>query len=73
MMPDDELNALKDRISQMSDNELLEIVEVEYIGRLSHQICRIRNRVWVMVAPDHRNKRIKTRAWNCSCRPGNGI
>jgi len=30
MMPDDELNALKDRISQMSDNELLEIVEVEY-------------------------------------------
>jgi hypothetical protein len=28
-MSDEELNALKDRISQMSDNELLKIVEVE--------------------------------------------
>lgn len=30
MFPDDELNELKDRISQMSDRELLQIVEVEY-------------------------------------------
>lgn len=30
MIPDDELNALKDRISQMSDHELLKIVEVEH-------------------------------------------
>ena len=30
MFQDDELNELKDRISQMSDRELLQIVEVEY-------------------------------------------
>jgi len=30
MFPVDELNELKDRISQMSDRELLRIVEVEY-------------------------------------------
>lgn len=30
MFPDEELSALKDRISQMSDRELLQIVEVEY-------------------------------------------
>jgi hypothetical protein len=30
MFMDDELNELKDRISQMSDRELLRIVEVEY-------------------------------------------
>jgi len=30
MIPDEDLNALKDKISQMSDNELLKIVEVEY-------------------------------------------
>lgn len=30
MFPDDELSELKDRISQMSDRELLQIVEVEY-------------------------------------------
>jgi len=30
MFADDELNELKDRISQMSDRELLRIVEVEY-------------------------------------------
>lgn len=30
MFPDDELNNLKERISQMSDRELLQIVEVEY-------------------------------------------
>ncbi len=30
MFPDDELNELKDRISQMSDRQLLQIVEVEY-------------------------------------------
>ena len=30
MFMDDELNELKDRISQMSDRELLQIVEVEY-------------------------------------------
>jgi hypothetical protein len=30
MFPDDELNQLQDRISQMSDKELLRIVEVEY-------------------------------------------
>lgn len=30
MFVDDELNELKDRISQMSDRELLQIVEVDY-------------------------------------------
>ena len=30
MFQDDEFNELKDRISQMSDRELLQIVEVEY-------------------------------------------
>ena len=30
MFPDEELRELKDRISQMSDRELLQIVEVEY-------------------------------------------
>jgi len=30
MFEEDELNELKDRISQMSDRELLQIVEVEY-------------------------------------------
>jgi hypothetical protein len=30
MFPDDELNQLQDRLSQMSDRELLRIVEVEY-------------------------------------------
>lgn len=30
MIPDEELNELKDRISQKSDRELLQIVEVEY-------------------------------------------
>ena len=30
MFPDDELSELKDRIAQMSDRELLQIVEVEY-------------------------------------------
>ena len=30
MFPVDELNELKDRVSQMSDRELLRIVEVEY-------------------------------------------
>ena len=30
MFQDDELNELKDRISQMSDRELLQIAEVEY-------------------------------------------
>ncbi|MEK6287247.1 MAG: hypothetical protein AABO57_16020 [Acidobacteriota bacterium] len=30
MFMDEELNELKDRISQMSDRELLQIVEVEY-------------------------------------------
>lgn len=30
MFQDDELNELEDRISQMSDRELLQIVEVEY-------------------------------------------
>src|SRR5713101_8143331 len=30
MFPVDELNELKDRISQMSDRELLQLVEVEY-------------------------------------------
>src|SRR6185436_4293897 len=30
MFVDDELNELKDRISQMSDQELLQIVEVDY-------------------------------------------
>src|SRR5438132_1030607 len=30
MFPDEELSELKDRISQMSDRELLRIVEVEY-------------------------------------------
>jgi hypothetical protein len=30
MFPNDELNELKDRISQMSDRELRQIVEVEY-------------------------------------------
>ena len=30
MFPDDELNELKDRISQMPDRELLQIVEVDY-------------------------------------------
>lgn len=30
MFLDDELNELKDRISQMSDRELLQVVEVEY-------------------------------------------
>jgi hypothetical protein len=29
-MLDDELNELRDRISQMSDRELLQIVEVDY-------------------------------------------
>lgn len=30
MIPDEELNALKERLSQMSDRELLKIVEEEY-------------------------------------------
>jgi len=30
MIPDEELNELKDRLSQMSDRELLKIVEEEY-------------------------------------------
>ncbi|HKA22329.1 MAG TPA: hypothetical protein VKN18_28885 [Blastocatellia bacterium] len=36
MIPDEELNALKERLSQMSDRELLKIVEEEY-GDYRHE------------------------------------